>query len=366
MSWISCSSYPGDLEGKASNAPDEGDDDGVSAGVNYADGSGSDPDIEVIETNEAAGSPGLGSCGTVVAIKEASVLHPDYVDTADDVDVSNLFDSDLSTYFSVHRESTRITFELEEEIDVTGVSLGFFMKDATEERIQTFDIAVRKGEDDDWTTVISRKESSGEYDVMQTFPFSSRTALYVRLETHGNTFNNWSAFTEVEVCSGSGVEENALFGGVRAAGEEMEVLAGEVCLDTALLSPVGVKASGTDDVKVLFDGNYNTRWSTTNTQHVSDLDNDKVQITLEGDTRVSHIDVAFYDGDLAHQFVSIYVQGANDSTWTLLLENAEAQDTKGLQTFEINQDGVHKIYIVGKGNSVGFFSKISEIEVYGC
>lgn len=359
--------------GGSADAPDDSadgsanpltEDDGLEAGVNYTDeAKDSEPEVEVIETNESAGSTGLGSCGSVVAIKQASVLHPDYADP--DTDVSNLFDQDQLTYFSVHRESTHVIFELEEETEVNGISIGFFMKNEEEDRIQVFDVAVRKADDDDWKTVVSRKESSGEMD-MQTFPFSSRDALYVRLETHGNDFNNWSAFTEVEVCSGSGTESNALFNGVHVAGEELEVLAGEVCLTPSLLSPVRAKASGSDDVKVLFDRNFQTRWSTVNTQNESDLSNGMVQLTFEGDTRVSTVNVAFFDGHLAHQYFSVYVQSASDDTWTPVMVNEQAAMVESLQSFTINLDGVHKLYIVGKGNDVGLFSKFSEVRVFGC
>ncbi|CAM9476129.1 unnamed protein product, partial [Hapterophycus canaliculatus] len=208
-----CSSYPGDI-GTGSSAPeaeeDESeedvvdvllDDGGLEAGVNYTgDAAESEPEIDVIETNESAGSDGLGSCSSVAKVSMASVQHPEYADSSTTVD--NLFDGDTDTYFSVHRESTKIVFELEEETQINGMAIGFFMKNVNEDRIQTFDVSLRAADDDDWTTVISRKESSGKM-VVQTFPFSARKALYVRLETHGNTFNNWSAFTEVEVCTNS-------------------------------------------------------------------------------------------------------------------------------------------------------------------
>lgn len=361
--------------GGSADAPDEDDsssvadplteDDGLEAGVNYTDDAkDSEPEVEVIETNESAGSSGLGSCAAVVGVKQTSVLHPDYADSS--TSVSNLFDSDLATYYSVNRESTHIIMELEEEVEVNGMAIGFFMKSADEERIQVFDIAVRKASDDDWKTVVSRKESSGEMDVVQTFPFSSRTALYVRLETHGNDYNNWSAFTEVEVCTGSGEESNALFGGAHAAGQELEVLAGEVCLAPALLAPVSAKASGTDNVRMLFDGNFLTRWSTVNTQSDSDLNNAMVHLTFQGDTRVSTLKIAFFDGHLAHQFFSVYVQSANAHSWTPVLQNEQAAMVQSMQTFSIEMDGVHKLYIVGKGNDVGLYSKFSEVQVYGC
>ena len=372
-----CSSYPGDV-GNASPSPapepeeeeeEEEDvlveDDGLEAGVNFSEGAkDSEPEVEAIETNESAGSDGLGQCGSVLAVSKTSVQHPDYADSSTVID--DLFDGSLDTYYSVHRESTYVTMELAEEAEVNGVAIGFFMKNAAEERIQTFDVSVRGAADDDWRTVISRKESSGGMG-MQTFPFSARKALYVRVETHGNSFNNWSAFTEIEVCAKAAGESNALFGGLQdAIGEELEVLAGEVCAAPEKLSPVKVKASGSDQLRVLFDGNFETRWSTTNTQHESDLNNDKVTLTFGGDVRVSSLQISFFDGDLANQFFSVYVQSARENTWTPVMLKERAARMESFQTFDINMDGVNKMYIVGNGNVVGDFSKFSEIQVLGC
>ena len=369
-------SYPGDLDGSSSPAPapeeeeEEVDplleDGGIEAGVNYTDeAKESEPEVDNVETNESAGSTGLGECGTVVEVKKASVFHPQYADPT--TSIEDLFDGKVTdSYFSVHRESTQFTFELEQETEVNGVAIGFFMKAASEARIQVFDVAVMEAGGDDWKTVISRKESSGTMADVQTFPFSSRKALYVRLETHGNSFNNWSAFTEFEVCGKAAGESNALFGGIRTAEEELEMLAGGVCLAPTKLAPVAAKASGTDDVKVLFDGNYETRWSTTSTEAESDLSNGMVQLTFEGDMRVSTLKVAFFDGSLAHQYFSVYVQSASAYTWTPVMLNEQAAREETLQTFNIDLDGVHKMYIVGKGNDVGLFSKFSEVEVHGC
>lgn len=368
-------SYPGDI-GKGSDPPSPAlesedeevdallDDGGIEAGVNYTDeAKESEPEIDVIETNDNAGSSGLGSCGSVVAIKKASVFHPQYADST--TEVSNLFDGTVDTYFSVNRESTQFTLELAQETEINGIAIGFFMKAASEQRIQVFDVAVMEEGGDDWKTVISRKESSGEMGV-QTFPFSPRKALHVRLETHGNSFNNWSAFNEVEVCSKSGGESNALFDGIGAVEEEIEMLAGAVCVAPTKLSPVGSKASGVDNVKMLFDGNYNTRWTTVNTQSESDLSNDMVQLTFQGDMRVSTLKIAFFDGHLAHQYFSVYVQSATAYTWTPVMVNEQAAMEETMQSFNINLDGVHKLYIVSKGNDVGLYSKFSEIEVLGC
>ena len=117
---------------------------------------------------------------------------------------------------------------------------------------------------------------------------------------------------------------------------------------------------------MLFDGNFETRWSTVNTQSASDLSNAMVTLTFEGDMRVSTLKVAFFDGDLAHQYFSVYVQSASAYTWTPVMVNEKAAKGTEMQTFNIDLDGVHQMYIVGKGNDVGDFSKFSEVQVYGC
>lgn len=156
------------------------------AGVNYTEeAEGAVPSMYEIQTNTAAGSSGQGECATVLKVTKVEVEHADYADRT--TDVNNLFDADLDTYYSVNRESTSITIELEEETEVNGMAIGFFMKSSSEERIQTFDVTVKKSDDDDWRTVLSRKESSGDMGIMQTFPFSSRLARYVRFESHGNS-----------------------------------------------------------------------------------------------------------------------------------------------------------------------------------
>lgn len=157
---------------------------GVNGGSDGNDDTG--PTEATVETNEGAGSSGLGECASVLKVSKMKVEHTDDVDNSNDM--SNLFDGKIGTYFSVNRESTSFTFELDDETDVNGVSIGFFMKAESEERIQTFDILVKEDDDDDWTTVISRKESSGSMD-MQYFPFSTFKARYILFESHGNDFN---------------------------------------------------------------------------------------------------------------------------------------------------------------------------------
>lgn len=353
-----CEEKPGDL-GVTAKA-------NAGTGVNAAFQDSAPQEEEIpIETTASEGTSGLGQCSTVLKVSDVEVQHSQYIDH----DPENLFDKDLTEYFSVNRETTEITFELEDEQEVNGIAIGFFMNDESEERIQRFSVSLRKEDDDDWTTVVADAESSGSMDI-QTFPFSTRTAKFIRFESHGNSFNNWTALTEVEICGpAAAVESNALFGGVEAVAKDVGKLNADFasCPVPRQLAPRKIYLQGAaGNVKDLFDGNFQTRWSTENTHYVDDLNNDQVHVVLHGDSYLSHVNIAFFDGDLAHQWFSIYTKSAAADEWTKNRFNETAARVETLQTFHTHTDRVTDVYVVARGNDVGLFTKLSEIELWGC
>lgn len=141
-----------------------------------------------IETNTNAGGKGQGGCNTVLSVLKVEVDH--YEQRDEDTSPDNLFDGDVETYFSVNRVSTFFILELEEETVVSGVSIGFFMKDISEERFQKFDVAIRANTDTEYTTVISGRVSSGAMFDVQRFDFTSPdTARYIKFTSDGNEYN---------------------------------------------------------------------------------------------------------------------------------------------------------------------------------
>lgn len=178
---------------------------------------------------------------------------------------------------------------------------------------------------------------------------------------------SWTALTEFEICGGAGAESNALFGGLEAAAnKELQQLAGSVCANPEKLAATTVRVGGSDNVSVLFDGNFNTRWSTLNTANVDDLNNDKIIMRFLGDQSVAWVKIAFFDGHLAKPHFSLYTQEAAAWSWTPVLLGEIAERTEQLQTYQIETSGVNQLYIVGNGNDVGDYTKISEVEVWGC
>ena len=63
---------------------------------------------------------------------------------------------------------------------------------------------------------------------------------------------------------------------------------------------------------------------------------------------------------------SLYTQEAAAWSWTPVLEGEIGERTEKFQTFDIEKTGVNQLYIVGNGNDVGDYTKISELEVWGC
>lgn len=144
------------------------------------------------------------------------------------------------------------------------------------------------------------------------------------------------------------------------------MLAGQICANPSKLSPTSVRIDGDQNVAVLFDGNFNTRWATQNTANNSDHNNDKIIMRFLGDQRVSRVNIAFFDGDLAKPHFSLYKQSAVERMWTSVLDHHIASRTEAFQTFDIEKAGVNQLYIVGNGNDIGDYTKISEVEVWGC
>lgn len=322
-------------------------------------------EVGTIETSAVAGSPVVGSCASSsVEITEISYLES----LADKANApNNLIDNDVNTYFSVKRESTSFNFTLAQETLISSISIGVFKKKASERRIQKFSVTTRGGGDDDsWSTPISRQEADDTMEV-QNFQFSPQKALYVNIFTHGNEFNGWSALTRVEVCTEPTTESNALFDGIDAVKQEVF---GYSCLQPDLLRVRKITGTGSDDdVKNTVDNIFNTRWTTqSTTDDSSDLSNGHLIFEFSGEKYVSTIEIAFFDGDQAAQYFSVYTQSASDDSWTAVdsLINKKADKNEKMQSFDIYLDGVALLYIVGRGNDIGDYSKFSEIKIFGC
>lgn len=174
--------------------------------------------------------------------------------------------------------------------------------------------------------------------------------------------SSWTALTEIEVCT-EAVETDS---GVRAVRNEVADIAGGVCANATKLPAVLAESSGDDNIMNILDSFRNTRWSTFQTTHLNDRDNDRIIFRFLGDQRVSYMKATFFDGHLAKQNFRLYKEGAHDTTWTPIGDERVASRNDGMQTFLIEEAGVNALFIVAHGNEKGDYTKISEVEVWGC
>ncbi|CAM9713001.1 unnamed protein product, partial [Ectocarpus sp. 8 AP-2014] len=220
---------------------------------------------------------------------------------------------------------------------------------------------------DDWDDQVVG--ATTRKDVYQHFTFTGTTTKYIKLTTNGNTFNNWSAFNEFEVC-GEEVESNALFSGVRAAKKKLAQLEGDsVCVEPVKLAVQNAHvtdSSNSNNVRSIFDLNFRTWWASANTQNEDPMENAKIRLRFQGDQKVSYVKIAFFDGHLASYHMNLYKRAAADTEWTGVLTGQVVEAVSTFQTFTIEETGVNVLYIVGLGNDVGDKFKVSEVEVYGC
>lgn len=182
---------------------------------------------------------------------------------------------------------------------------------------------------------------------------------------------------------GAAAETNALFGGVaRTAKHEIAKLAVEEvscscdCATCKRLQPKKTKGTlSDDDVRLAFDGQFETRWVTEETQAANDLDNGKIRMRFLGDVHVCHVDIAWFDGHLANPLFSMYKRSAKESKWSNILDKERAAKTEAFQKFQIDEHGVNTLSLVGRGSVnthangteiVNLRSKFSEVKVYGC
>ncbi|WBB59582.1 polysaccharide lyase family 7 protein [Streptomyces sp. WMMC500] len=116
--------------------------------------------------------------------------------SADDGNVpENTLDDDLSTRWSGEGDGVWIRYDLGSVQTVGSTSIAWHQGDT---RKNTFDVEL-SDDGQEWTPVLSGKESSGTSLQPQNYDFADASARYVRIVGHGNTSNDWTSITETVV-----------------------------------------------------------------------------------------------------------------------------------------------------------------------
>jgi hypothetical protein len=113
---------------------------------------------------------------------------------------ANTLDADLNTRWSAEGDGVWIRYDLGSPQTVGSVSLAWHKGNT---RQDTFDVELSE-DGSSWTTVLSRKTTSGTTIQPQNYDFADRSARYVRVVGHGNTVNDWTSITETAVNGADG------------------------------------------------------------------------------------------------------------------------------------------------------------------
>jgi Alginate lyase/F5/8 type C domain len=116
--------------------------------------------------------------------------------SASDANVpGNAIDGDAATRWSGQGDGVWIRFDLGAATTVGSLMLSWYQGDT---RTFTFDVQLSTT-GTSWSTVLSRKVSSGSTAGPESYDFADASARYVRVVGHGNTKNDWTSISEATV-----------------------------------------------------------------------------------------------------------------------------------------------------------------------
>ena len=132
--------------------------------------------------------------GVAQAAEPVAVLA--VVASGDDGNVpANTLDGDLATRWSDEGDGVWIRYDLGAQTTIGSLAIAWHNGD---QRRATFEVQT-SADGSSWTTVVARRASSGTTRQAETYDFVDRAARYLRVVGYGNTVNDWTSITEVDV-----------------------------------------------------------------------------------------------------------------------------------------------------------------------
>lgn len=108
---------------------------------------------------------------------------------------ANAIDGDLGTRWSDEGDGVWIRFDLCEQVVANAVAIAWHQGDR---RRASFQVQTST-DGSSWTTAVARRDSSGTTLQPELYEFTDRTGRYLRIVGYGNTNNDWTSITEVDV-----------------------------------------------------------------------------------------------------------------------------------------------------------------------
>lgn len=116
--------------------------------------------------------------------------------SGDDGNVAaNTLDGDLATRWSDEGDGVWLRYDLGPDVTVGSLAVAWHNGD---QRRATFEVQT-SADGAAWSTVVSRRASSGTTRQPESYDFADRSARYLRVVGYGNTVNDWTSITEVGI-----------------------------------------------------------------------------------------------------------------------------------------------------------------------
>lgn len=258
----------------------------------------------------------------------------------------NAVDGSAVTRWSSKGKGAWLAIELSKKEVLSSLEISFYRGDS---RTQFFDVY------GDGNPLLLKSESSGKSTGLQVFPLKKKTSLKtVTIFGNGNSEDDWNSITEVMLC---GEEEE------ESSGKHDDPFGEEENCDTFELEITDIKASSDDGNKAtnLLGKNLKTHWSCKETNSPCD-----VTIKLEEPSYVAELEFAIYEGtDRVQQFdVEVKKEGAEG--WQDVVVDGLSQKLNGLQSVDVDVDGVTEIKFIGYGNDINEWNSLVSLGVIGC
>lgn len=252
----------------------------------------------------------------------------------------NAVDGNAVTRWSAKGKGAWLAIELSQKVQVSSLRMSFYEGDS---RVQYFDVY------GDGNPILSKAESTGKTTGLQSFPLKKPMLLEtVTVFGNGNSVDDWNSILEVMVCG----EEESLGKHDDPSGEQEEC-------DTFELDIQDIKASADDGNKAtnLLGKDLKTRWSCSK----SPCD---VTIALNEPSYVAELEFAVYEGAQRIQRYDIEVK--RQGIWEDVVIDGYSQNMKGIQSADIDVDGVTELKFIGYGNDKNEWNSLVSLGVVGC
>jgi hypothetical protein len=259
---------------------------------------------------------------------------------------SNTVDGNLATRWSAQGSGVWIQYNLGSCQAIDYARLAWHQGDS---RKSTFSVSVSKDGGASWTQVLGNTQSSGTTASFETVQLSDPAANAVRIFGYGNTVNNWTSLSEVELYS-LGASTACSTGGGGTGGTS-----------TKLAIPAANVTASADDGNVpsnTVDNNLATRWSAQGSGVW-------IQYKLGSCQMIDYARLAWYQGDTRKTTFSMSISKDSGTTWTQILGNMQSSGTTtAFETVQLPDTAANMVRIFGYGNTSSAWTSLAETELY--